>query len=157
MSMEIKSQKIEWTLSAGGPRTGDFAMVTISLAGGGISKVQAFVHVPWNLSIAHTEEEYDKAGLYEVIEGILGTECPSLDKLQVYRFLENTVKPKISSPEKTTSYDLGIRTNFSESTPEIPFCGKQFSYHYNIGSDTDDITLDNPHGVSSITVISFAR
>ncbi len=40
-----------------------------------------------------TEQEYDKTYLYEVKEAVFGSTCDAMDKLAVYRFFQNRIKP----------------------------------------------------------------
>ena len=49
-----------------------------------------------NLIDAHTEQGYDQSGLYEIVSRLLGRRCPGISKLELYRFFENSVKPRIT-------------------------------------------------------------
>jgi hypothetical protein len=60
----------------------------------------AGLSLPDNPGLARTTEEYDKTALYEAAALLLGTDCPTLDRATLYRFFENTVKPKIIYDKK---------------------------------------------------------
>jgi len=78
---------------------------------------------------ARTQPEYDATFLYNAVSALLGTRCPSLDRLGLYRFYENSVKP--AEAVKTEVFKRGIfnHTVVSVDTGKIPFCGFLFSHH----------------------------
>ena len=107
-------------------------------------------------SSANTEAEYDKTGLYAAVSLLLGAQCPDLDKLSLYKFFQNTVKPKIiSEPKKTEISPTGAETTYFRKALDIPYCGRRLSYTNLFGYDTERIGLDNPHGAFFRTSVSF--
>lgn len=114
------------------------------------------VSLPSDPALANTTEEYAKSGLYEGIVLLMGSECSAINRMEVYKFFQNTVKPHIiNEGKKTEFHDTGVETSYTKEARDIPFCGKKFSYANQFGYNTEDITLNNPHGVSAITTISF--
>lgn len=107
---------------------------------------------------ANTADEYDESGLLTVFRTALPDACWQGDKGALYRFFQNTVKPKIVHEKKTSSVsEVGARSSSSTNTPNIPFCGIKMSYGTLVAWDTEDITLENPHGFSGISTIVFER
>jgi hypothetical protein len=78
---------------------------------------------------AHTQSEYDSMFLYDVVSALLGTRCPSLDRLGLYRFYENSLKPL--EIVKTEIFKRGIfnHTVQTVDTDKVAFCGVRFSVH----------------------------
>ncbi len=112
--------------------------------------------LPSDPSFAETSEDYAKTGLYEGIVLLLGSECQNIGRLDVYKFFQNSVKPKIIREGKTTEiHDTSAEISYFSKALNIPFCGRNFSYTHLVGYDTNDITIDNPHGAYVRTSISF--
>lgn len=115
----------------------------------------AEMSLPGEPSSANTEDEYAKSGLYEALVLLLGSDCPDMKRLEVYRFFQNDVKPKIVNEGRRTDYnDTGIDTHYFRKAVDIPLCGRKFSYTHLFGHDTERITLENEHGAYSMTTVS---
>ena len=77
---------------------------------------------------ARTEAVYDSTALYPLAWRLLGRRCPSLGKLELYRFFENQVKPRIAHRRIDFSSGLsGLHRIYSYAAP-VPFCGVHFSF-----------------------------
>jgi hypothetical protein len=116
-------------------------------AGGTVTSLDA--NLPGNPKLAHTAEEYDATGLFEVAALILGGDCLKAGKLDFYKFFENTMKPKIKTKNQAPDFSGGhaMTEVVLEKTPVVPFCGRKIVYANLIGYDTDEISADNPHGI----------
>jgi hypothetical protein len=107
-------------------------------------------------ALASTEDDYNKTDLYEVSHILLGGDCPTLDKLQLYKFFHNEVRPQIKYGDSPTDFgDSYVRTGHGAYASNIPFCGKRFSYSHLIGVNTDLIGENNRTGDYSYLSISF--
>ncbi len=82
-----------------------------------------------NVMPAHTEELYDQSALYEVVTRLLGRRCGAIVKLDLYRFFENIVKPRIRQQREDVASGLfGLHRVLSHAEA-VPYCGGvTFSY-----------------------------
>jgi len=114
------------------------------------------ISLPHDPAQAKTAEEYARTGLWQAVNMMVGPPCAGMDEQATYRFFENSVKPTISHPKKdVTIDDIHASTTFFTHSGDIAFCGHKFSYSNLIGTDTNDISLENPHGVSSMIGVSI--
>lgn len=105
-----------------------------------------------------TEEDYDSSGLLEAMSLAFPQSCWNGSKTELYRWFENTVKPKIvREPEKTEFDQYGARTSLFRHSSWITYCGAQVKYSGSSGTDTDRITYDNPHGYSELFTIDVKQ
>jgi hypothetical protein len=59
---------------------------------------------------------------------VLGRRCPGIAKLDLYRFFENTVKPRIRQEQQDLSRGLwGVHRLISHAAG-VPYCGVSFGY-----------------------------
>ncbi|MFI4947777.1 MAG: hypothetical protein ACHQC9_03135 [Alphaproteobacteria bacterium] len=72
-----------------------------------------------NLIEAHTEELYDQSALYDIVSRLVGRRCAGIRKLDLYRFFENSVKPRITQQQE----DLGGRYRLVSHAAGVPYCG----------------------------------
>jgi hypothetical protein len=80
-------------------------------------------------TLARTEQDYDRTGLYEVVSRLLGRRCPQADRIQVYRFFENSVKPRIVTERAHGKRGIfAARNTVLSRAAKIPFCGVRFSF-----------------------------
>jgi hypothetical protein len=77
----------------------------------------------------HTQSEYDKTLLYDAVTPLLGNRCPGLDRLTLYRFYENELKPQETTKAEVQTNGVVQHTVVSNDTGKIPFCGASFSLH----------------------------
>lgn len=91
-----------------------------------------------SLELAHTQEEYDAPGAYEIVAAMAAKQCPGLGKSDVARWVENTVKPsmhqkpeergKNAKEERKEMRAQGIHSYRSLDSPKIAFCGRTFEF-----------------------------
>jgi hypothetical protein len=77
---------------------------------------------------AVTEPAYDESALYDMVWRLLGRRCPSLVKLDLYRFFENVVKPRITEQREDFSGGLHSLHRLTAHAAGLPYCGITFSY-----------------------------
>jgi hypothetical protein len=102
--------------------------------------------------LAKTQDEYDETGLYEVTNAVLGdTSCPRSDRLQLYRFFENEVKPTIGWAR------LGRRRDTYEKWQSrvLPLCGVRFVYFSLLARDSDFASRGNRKGLFGDATVAF--
>jgi hypothetical protein len=75
-----------------------------------------------------TETAYDQSGVYEIVARILGHRCPSLTRLDFYRFIENSVKPRMTLERRDLSAGLLGRHRQTARAADLPYCGARFTY-----------------------------
>ena len=115
------------------------------------------ISLPGDPALANTEDEYRKTGLYEAMVLLLGSACPTIERADVYKFFQATVKPKIVREGKQIEiHDTNAETRTFAKTPAIPFCGQRLTYTNLFGVNTDYISETNSSGVYHTTSISFA-
>ena len=91
--------------------------------------VKVALTLPSDPDLAHTGSEYDRTLLYDVVSVVLGNRCPSLDRMALYRFYENSIKP-LEKPKIETRSEGPYRWVRSRvDTAPLPFCGAVFSVH----------------------------
>lgn len=77
---------------------------------------------------AHTEAAYDNSGLYEIVWRLIGRRCPGIAKIDLYRFVENSVKPRITQQRQDFAGGLvGLHQVLSHAAG-VPYCGVTFGY-----------------------------
>jgi hypothetical protein len=91
--------------------------------------VKVEIELPWDPELAHTPSEYDKTFLFDVLVPVLGRSCPGLDRLTLYRFFENQVKPREITQQHDDKRGLFNHTVAETDTGPIPFCGTSFRFH----------------------------
>ena len=80
------------------------------------------------LTDARTEAVYDQSGFYESSGGCWGGAVLELAKLDLYRFFENSVKPRIRQEQQDLSKGLwGVHRLISHAAG-VPYCGVSFGY-----------------------------
>jgi hypothetical protein len=114
--------------------------------------VKAEVWLPADPEVAHTPSQYDKTYVYDAVAPLLGNRCPGLDRPTLYRFFENTVKPRETSKtvvQKRGFLNHTIATNDAE---KVPFCGVSFSFHRHAEWNG---TPDDPNLRSSLRLATY--
>lgn len=81
-----------------------------------------------NLAAARTEQDYDRSALYDMASRLLGRRCPGLVKLDLYRFFENSVKPRIATQRQDLSAGLNGLHRLTLHSALLPYCGANFTY-----------------------------
>ena len=83
----------------------------------------------YGLVEANTEPLYDRSGLYEIVWRLIGRRCPGMTKLDLYRFFQNSVKPRIAHQRQDLSTGINGLHRVLSSSGAVPFCGGvTFSY-----------------------------
>jgi hypothetical protein len=99
-------------------------------------------------AVTKTEDGYDRTGLFEGVSRLLGNSCAEFGKLPLYRFFENSVKPRIASQLTKTGSGLAIHNTIVSRAEKLPYCGVQFSYGRLLKWDGSDIkTARNMSGL----------
>jgi hypothetical protein len=77
---------------------------------------------------ARTEADYAATGLYDIALRLGGERCPDRTPLALYRFFENTVKPRIrvSREDVRGAYSGGHRE--IAAAERVPYCGIHLTY-----------------------------
>jgi hypothetical protein len=81
-----------------------------------------------NLIMARTEDVYDQSGFYEIVARLLGHRCPGLARLDLYRFFENVLKPRIVAQRQDVSAGLFGLHKLTSRAADVPYCGARFTY-----------------------------
>ncbi len=70
-----------------------------------------------------TERLYDQIKVYDLVWRLLGRRCPGIGKLDLYRFFENSVKPRMTQQRQDFSSGLmGMHRIWSHAAG-VPYCG----------------------------------
>lgn len=107
-----------------------------------------------NLYAAQTEADYDRSAFYDMAARLYGRRCPSLVKLELYRFFENSVKPRIVSERQDLSTGISGLHRLTLHSAPLPYCGVGLSYTQQVewrGSD-NPLAAANPSGHASIAL-----
>jgi hypothetical protein len=70
-----------------------------------------------------TELLYDQSGLYEIVWRLLGRRCPAIARTELYRFFENSVKPRLTRQRRDFSAGLYGLHVITSHAPGVPYCG----------------------------------
>ncbi len=81
-----------------------------------------------SLNDARTEQAYDQSALYEIVSRLLGRRCPGISKIELYRFFENSVKPRIRQERQDFSGGFSGLHRLSSHAAGVPYCGVTFGY-----------------------------
>ena len=76
-----------------------------------------------NLIAAQTEEVYDQSRLYDIVWRLLGRRCPGITKIDLYRFFDNSVKPRITHQQQDYSGGLNGLHRVVSHADGVPYCG----------------------------------
>jgi hypothetical protein len=86
-----------------------------------VARVESTLQV--NLIAARTEQLYDHSGLYDMVWRLVGRRCPGLVKLDLYRFFENSVKPRVTQQRQDLSSGLNGLHRVLSHADGVPYCG----------------------------------
>ena len=81
-----------------------------------------------NLFAAQTEADYDRSALYDMTARLLGRRCPGLVKLELYRFFENSVKPRIVAQKEDQPGRANGAQRVTLRAAGVPYCTASFTY-----------------------------
>lgn len=82
------------------------------------------VGLPSDPTFAHTQEQYDATNVYEVVAAITGGSCPALDRTEVAKWVENTIKPSATVSKAKIHRGVGI----AKIGEKAKFCGRSFKF-----------------------------
>ena len=77
---------------------------------------------------AHTELRYDHSGLYEIVSRLLGRRCPGIVKMDLYRFVENSVLPRLKQERQDFTGGLFGLHRVHWHAAGVPYCGVTVGY-----------------------------
>jgi hypothetical protein len=81
-----------------------------------------------NLLRARTEPVYDQSGFYDIVWRLLGRRCPGMTRLDLYRFFENQMKPRITEQRQDFAGGLLGMHHVVSHAAGVPYCGVTFGY-----------------------------
>jgi hypothetical protein len=81
-----------------------------------------FTHDPM---AARTQEQYDATDVYEAVSAVSAKNCPTLSRVDVARWIENTIKPTLRSAQERERRGIA-ETKTSKKTA---FCGRTFQFN----------------------------
>ena len=70
-----------------------------------------------------TERLYDQSKVYDIVWRLLGRRCPGIGKIDLYRFVENSVKPRITHQRQDFSSGLNGLHRIWSRADGVPYCG----------------------------------
>ncbi|HWB50172.1 MAG TPA: hypothetical protein VG651_13760 [Stellaceae bacterium] len=143
------------TIDARPPGKTEIIGITLTLASPApndrVEKVE--LDLPGDPELAHTASEYDSTYLYDAVSTVLGSRCPALDRLALYRFYENSIKPRETVKTNVRKYGIFHYTQRVIDTAPVPFCGAAFSLHSRSEfTGTPDMPNRNPKTLSFIDI-----
>ncbi|HUO13028.1 MAG TPA: hypothetical protein VMU37_09780 [Caulobacteraceae bacterium] len=109
-----------------------------------------------NVLSAQTYDDYEATKVYEMAAAVLEPGCHLPDRTTFYRLIENEAKPHEKGDSSTDASMLGISENNFLRAP-FQVCDYTLSAEFTGGESTEDVTLDNPHGVSVMYSLTISR
>jgi hypothetical protein len=76
-----------------------------------------------DLLTARSEQFYDQSKLYDIVWRLVGRRCPGIRKLELYRFFENSVKPRVTRQQEDLSTGLNGLHRIVSHAAGVPYCG----------------------------------
>jgi len=107
-------------------RPGQFVILLHLGLGDIVKRVES--NLTTRLTDARTEAAYDQSGLYQIVWRLLGRRCAGIVKLDLYRFFENSVKPRIRQEQQDLSKGLWGMHRLVSHASGVPYCGVRFGY-----------------------------
>jgi hypothetical protein len=101
---------------------------------GSVTTITAILPPARDPLLSHTQEDYDKTHVYDVVAAVTAKTCPTLTSPEVARWIENVVKPTIIYAKETT-VDDGMSSGRARDfySKKIVFCGRTFSFNSSAG------------------------
>ncbi len=110
------------TLRSGAAGTGDTFVLLLRLSGDDtVRGVDS--NLLHGLRESRTEAVSDSSGLYEIAWRVIGRRCPGMTRIELYRFFENTVKPRITHQRQDLSTGINGLHRILSQSGAVPFCG----------------------------------
>jgi hypothetical protein len=147
----LRSPAIMLTLLGGGP----FRMVFLDEAENNM--VDAVnISLADNPLRAKTFDDYERTKVYESATAVMPGTCDLSDRRAFYQFIENVMKPTLSSSHDVDANALAI-TDHTGASIHGQLCGLDVEIGESGSVSTDNVTLENPHGVSVRYWLAVAR
>ena len=70
-----------------------------------------------------TERLYDQSKLYDIVWRLVGRRCPGISKIELYRFFQNSVKPRITRQRQDFSSGLNGLHRIWSRAAGVAYCG----------------------------------
>jgi hypothetical protein len=100
-----------------------------------------------SVGFAKTAEDYANSGIALAVDIALGSDCANIsDPSNLYR-LVHKLKSQVKLKEKREVNTFSARDSIFGNSEKVELCGALMSYSTSSGTDTNDITVNNPHGV----------
>jgi hypothetical protein len=78
---------------------------------------------------AGTERLYDRTKVYDIVWRLVGRRCPGISRIELYRFFENSVKPRVTRQRQDFSGGINGLHRIWSRAAAVPYCGGiSFSY-----------------------------
>jgi hypothetical protein len=100
--------------------------------------------LPYNPLGAHTEQEYDKTGIFELVTATSVQPC-DLRKIDLYRKFEAELKPGLR-PSHNIDVDMSSASETYGQSGRLEICGRSVSFYSFHGVSTDLISSHNMSG-----------
>ena len=107
-------------------RTDTFVILLHVRPDGRIERVES--NLLHNIIEARTEAVYDASAFYDIAWRLLGRRCGSTSKIELYRFFENVVKPRIHQERQDLAKGLFGLHRVTSHAAGVPICGTSFGY-----------------------------
>lgn len=96
---------------------------------------------------AITAADYDQTGIYEVLSAVSMPACPRLQRIDVYKAIENGVK-KTLVPTHTVDASMDDLSEMYGHEGKYAYCGRTLTFHTEGGNAVSAVTINNPHGAT---------
>lgn len=126
--VDVNGRRLGGTINVSGLLPNQMEPVTMLLSVGPDDRVtQIEASLLGNPLTALTEQGFRDTGLYDVVVRSLGNRCSELSPPNLYRFFENTVKPRVTVTQQDSG---GIFSSHEQifRAERIPYCGVSFTF-----------------------------
>ena len=111
------------------------------------------VLLPHNPMGAHTEQEYDTTGLFELLSAV-GTRPCTVSKLDLYRTFEAQLKPSLK-PGHSIEVDMSSASESYWQSGKLNVCGRKIDFSSSSGVSTTAISPTNMSGYTGGAVLQI--
>jgi hypothetical protein len=142
----LRSAAIDLTILVGTMGIDPMRVVFLDQAANGtVDRVD--VSVAESPLTARTFDDYERTKVYEAAVAVMPGTCDLQDRRKFYQFIENVMKPTEKGDHSLDATALAITDSSSlEATGHL--CGLDVGIRTDASVSTDNVTLENPHGVS---------
>lgn len=82
------------------------------------------VGLPSDPTFAHTQEQYDATNVYEMVAALTARSCPALERTEVAKWVENTIKPSATTYKEKIHRGVGV----ARIANKAKLCGRSFQF-----------------------------